>query len=312
MKRTLIALALTASVAAAAPAMAGRNGHGHGHGHGNGNGPDVIQLPPGFGPEGIATAKRHTFFVGSRLDGAIYRGSLKTGRGAILVPGTQGGGATGMKVDRRGRLFVSGAGTKTITVYDARTGDVLRRYAVPDPVGFINDVILTRRAAYFTDSNVQQLLVIPLGRHGALGDLRKLPLTGEVTYGPGFNANGIEALGDHTLIMVKSNTGQLFTADARTGVTKLIDLGGGTVLNGDGILLKGAKLYVVRNQDNLVAVVKLRRDGTGDVIRTITDPDFATPTTIARSGGRLYVVNAKFGSEGDPTTTYQVVKVPRR
>jgi hypothetical protein len=272
----------------------------------------VISLPNGFGPEGIATAGHHTFFTGSRLDGAIYRGSLKTGKGAILVPGTDGGGATGMKVDRRGRLFVSGAGTKTITVYDARTGDVIRRYDVPDPVGFINDVILTRRAAYFTDSNNQQLLVIPLGRHGRLGDLRKLPLTGEVSYGAGFNANGIEALDGRTLIMVKSNTGQLFTADARTGETRLIDLGGDTVANGDGILLKGRTLYVVRNQDNLVAVVKLHRDGTGEVVRTITDEDFEIPTTIARDGKRLYVVNAKFGSEDDPSTPYEVVKVPKR
>lgn len=309
MKRILIALSL---LAVAAPVAMADKDKGH-HGHGHGRGPDVIPLPDGFGPEGIATAGRHTFFTGSRLDGAIYRGSLKTGEGAILVPGTEGGGATGMKVDGRGRLFVSGAGTKTITVYDARTGAVIRRYDVPDPVGFINDVVLTRRAAYFTDSNNQQLLVIPLGRHGTLGELRKLPLTGEVVYGAGFNANGIEASRDgRTLIMVKSNTGQLFTADARTGETRFIDLGGDTVANGDGILLKGRTLYVVRNRDNLVAVVKLRRDGTGRVVRTITDPDFAIPTTIARSGGRLYVVNAKFGSEDDPATTYQVVKVPRR
>jgi hypothetical protein len=310
MHRTLVPLLAAACLALAAPVALGERGHGH-HGH-HGGGPDVIPLPDGFGPEGIATAGHHTFFTGSRLNGAIYRGSLRTGRGAILVPGSEGGGATGMKVDRRGRLFVSGAGTKTITVYDARTGKVIRRYAVPDPVGFINDVILTRRAAYFTDSNHQQLLVIPLGRHGRLGDLQKLPLTGEVTYGAGFNANGIEALDGRTLIIVKSNTGQLFTADARTGETRLIDLGGDTVANGDGVLLEGRTLYVVRNQDNLVAVVKLHRDGTGEVVRTITSDDFRIPTTIARDGDRRYVVNAKFGSEGDPTTPYEVVKVPRK
>jgi sugar lactone lactonase YvrE len=303
-KRALIALTVLAVAAPTALAEKGKHHHA--------TGPHVIQLPPGFGPEGIATAKKHTFFVGSRLNGAIYRGSLKTGRGAILVPGTDGGGATGMKVDHRGRLFVSGAGTKTITVYDAGTGDVIRRYEVPDPVGFINDVILTKRAAYFTDSNVQQLLVIPLGRHGELGDLHKLPLTGEVTYGAGFNANGIAALdGGHTLIMVKSNTGDLFTADPATGETKFIDLGDGDVANGDGILHRGNKLYVVRNQNNLVAVVRLHRDHTGEIVRTITDPDFNVPTTIARSGGRLYVVNAKFGQDS-PTTPYEVVKVPKK
>ena len=313
MKRILIALSLLACAAIAAPiALADRD---RGHGHGHGKGPDVIQLPPGFGPEGIATAGKHTFFVSSRVTGAIYRGSLKTGRGDILVPGFPEGAATGIKVDRRGRLFVSAAASDAIKVYDARTGDEIASYPVPGPEPrFINDVIVTKRAAYFTDSNNQRLLVIPFGRHGELGDdLEVLPITGDFVYTTGFNANGIEATRDgRTLILVKSNTGELFTADAATGATKKIDLGGATVVNGDGILLKGRKLYVVRNRDNLVTVVKLRRDGTGRVVDEITDPDFDIPTTIARAGGRLYVVNARFGQEGDPNAAYQVVKVPKR
>ena len=35
-----------------------------------------------------------------------------TGQGAVLVPGQTGGAATGMKVDRRNRLFVSGASVR--------------------------------------------------------------------------------------------------------------------------------------------------------------------------------------------------------
>ncbi|HKH17398.1 MAG TPA: hypothetical protein VKA57_07720 [Solirubrobacteraceae bacterium] len=41
---------------------------------------------------------------------------------------------------------------------------------------------------------------------------------------------------------------------------------------------------------------------------TLTDEDFDIPTTIARHGKRLYVINARFGQES-PTTTYDVVKV---
>ena len=124
--------------------------------------------------------------------------------------------AAGLKVDRRHRLFVSGAGSKTIRIHDARTGGLLRSYAVPDS-GFINDVVVTRRGAYFTDSNVQQLYFIPFGRHGALGDLERIPITGDFFYGAGFNANGIDAArGGRTLILVKTSTGELFTADAAT------------------------------------------------------------------------------------------------
>ena len=40
--------------------------------------------------------------------------------------------------------------------------------------------------------------------------------------------------------------------------------------------------------------------------------EFDVPTTIARSGGRNYVVNAKFNSPDARTDTYEVVKVPKK
>ena len=82
MHKILIALALVLSAAVAVPAVAHQD-----KGKSKGKRPDVIALPNGFQPEGIATSKRDTFFVGSRDNGAIYRGSLRTGEGAILVPG---------------------------------------------------------------------------------------------------------------------------------------------------------------------------------------------------------------------------------
>ena len=47
--------------------------------------PGRIDLPDGFQPEGIATTGEQ-FFVGSIPTGAVYRGSLRTGNGAVLVP----------------------------------------------------------------------------------------------------------------------------------------------------------------------------------------------------------------------------------
>src|SRR5687768_7166763 len=182
MKVILVAAALSAAIVAPAAAD-----HGHGKGKEKANRPDVIQLPQNFNPEGIATAKRHTFFVGSRVTGAIYRGSLRSGEGEILVEGGpevmgDDRAATGLKVDWYGRLFASGADSKHIRVYHARTGDELRDYAVGADgsfiAGFINDVIVTKRGAYFTDSNNPWLYFIPFGEHGALGDLERITLSG--------------------------------------------------------------------------------------------------------------------------------------
>ena len=77
MNKILIALALVLCAAVAVPAVAHQ-----GKGKSKGKRPDVITIPePGFQPEGITTSKRHTFFVGSRDSGAIYKGSLRTGEG---------------------------------------------------------------------------------------------------------------------------------------------------------------------------------------------------------------------------------------
>ena len=48
--------------------------------------PDVIPLPNGFRPEGIASGLGSTFFAGSIPTGAVYRGDLSTGEGEVLVP----------------------------------------------------------------------------------------------------------------------------------------------------------------------------------------------------------------------------------
>ena len=128
----------------------------------------------------------------------------------------------------------------------------------------------------------------------------------------GFNLNGIDATPNgKTLVVVQSVNGKLFRV-APSGVTKEIDLGGQTVQNGDGILLLGRTLYVVRNSDNQIAVIALGKGlATGTVARTITSPGFDVPTTIDWLGTRLYAVNARFGTTATPTTPYTVVQVRR-
>jgi sugar lactone lactonase YvrE len=278
--------------------------------------PDTIPLPNGWQPEGIATGKGNSFYAGSRATGAIFKGDLRTGRGDEDFVEPWGGAALGMKVDHRKRLFVAGGGTGTGSVYDARTGELIRRYMFTTAPTFVNDVTLTKRAAYFTDSMKRQLYVLDLGRRGRLpAEARTLPLKGDLLSAPtgGFELNGIAAARKR-LVAVHSGLGALFAIDPRDGDTELIDLegGDGNVANGDGLLLHGRKLYVVQNRLNKIAVVKLDRGlDEGEITGYLTDSDFDVPTTIAEKGGFLWAVNARFNTPPTPDTEYDVVKVRR-
>jgi sugar lactone lactonase YvrE len=183
--------------------------------------PKRIALPAGFQPEGIATAGDQ-FYVGSIPTGAVYRGSVRTGKGAMLVKPQSGRAAIGVDVDR-GRLFVAGGPTGKAFVYDARTGGSLAALQLATGRDtFVNDVVVTRRAAWFTDSSDDVLYRVPLaadGRPGAQATVRAVKLRGDFRLEGGFNANGIDATSDGTrLVIVQSNTGRLFTVDPATGV----------------------------------------------------------------------------------------------
>ena len=276
--------------------------------------PATIPLPNGWQPEGIAVGDGTTFYVGSIPTGAVYRGDLRTGKGSILVAGAAGRAAIGVEHDR-GRLFVAGGGTGKGFVYDADSGALLRELQLATGSGatFLNDVVVTKRAAWFTDSNRAALYRVALSKNGIPAQSAQVvPLTGDFQLVSGFNLNGIDATPDgKTLVVVQSATGKLFRVSA-TGTTSAIDLGGAAVPNGDGLLLHGQTLYVVQNQLNRIAVVALDKAfASGRIARTITDSDFDVPTTIDRHGAFLYAVNARFGATPGPSTTYSVVKVAR-
>ncbi|MES2521463.1 MAG: superoxide dismutase [Gemmatimonadota bacterium] len=281
--------------------------------------PDRIPLPNGFLPEGVASGPGSTFYAGSRRDGAIYSGDLRTGEGALLVAGEPGGFAVGLEYDQqRDRLWVAGGATGTVSVYDASTGERLARFQLtaPSPETFLNDLVVTRDAVYVTDSRDDVLYRIPLGPGGALpepGAVEALSLGGDYRQLAGLNANGIEASPNgKTLLVINSANGTLYRVDAATGVAAVVDLGGATLTNGDGLLLVGRTLYVVQNRLNQIAVVQLGPDyATGAVGPAITSPAFDVPTTVAAFGGSLYAVNARFTTPPTPATSYDVVRVDR-
>jgi sugar lactone lactonase YvrE len=271
--------------------------------------PPRIELPNGWQPEGIAAGQGNTLYVGSIPTGAVRKVNARTGRSRTFVSAREGRAAIGLKALGR-RLFVAGGPTGKAFVYSTRTGRPVADFQLA-PAGegtFVNDVAVTREAAYFTDSRQQVLHVVPRDLSGP----RDLPLP-DIALQEGNNLNGIVATPDgDTLIAVQSNAGLLWRIDAASGRAARIDLGGATVANGDGLLLSGRTLYVVRNRLNRIAVIRLGADlGSGSVRREITNADFDVPTTIARLRGRIYAVNARFGTDPTPSTEYWITRVRR-
>jgi sugar lactone lactonase YvrE len=283
------------------------------------NFPTLISLPNGWLPEGIETGRGPVIYSGSRANGGIYAVDLRTGKGSILVPAQPGRSAVGLAFDPRSNfIFVAGGATGDGYVYDAETGAAVATYPLAlDAPTFINDVVVTADAAYFTDSNQPILYRVPLGPGGRLPAaeaVEAVSLGGEYQQVAGFNANGIVATPNgQSLIIVNSALGVLYEVDPGTGLATAIDVGGAALTMGDGLLLDGRTLYVVRNRLNEIVVIELSADlESGTVVDVITDPNFDTPTTLAQFGDRLYAVNARFTTPPTPQTEYHIVQVPRR
>ncbi|OQR61374.1 superoxide dismutase [Streptomyces maremycinicus] len=274
--------------------------------------PTEYALPDGWLPEGIAIGGKPYAYQGSRADGGILRTDLRTGEGTVLHPGGTGQVAVGLKLDHDGLLYVAGS-TGVARVIDSRTGELLTTHRLTAATGhFINDVTLLGDRAWFTDSRDAVLYGVPRGR--TAGGIRALPLTGDWVQLPGVNnANGIVGTPDgRRLIVVKSTPGELYRVNLRTGhATRIRLVGASDVVNGDGLYRIGRTLYVVQNRLNLISVWALDRTATtATLTRTITDPRFDVPTTAARYGNRLYLVNARFTSPQAPETTFTAVAVP--
>jgi hypothetical protein len=311
MKRhVVLVVMLAASFALSAPAIAAPF-------------PDSVPLPVDFAPEGIALGTGSTFYVGSLTTGDIYRGSLRSGEGEVFIDAPAGRAAVGLKADRAHHLlFVAGGATGAAYVYDSRNGAPVAAYQfAPSGAGLLNDVVVTRDGAYFTDSFAPVLYKIPIGLDGDLGQGATIALSGPAAaIDPTTpNLNGIDATPDgETLIVNHTALGRLFTVDPATGASAAIDVDGlipGTL---DGLLLAGRDLWVVENFANTLVRVTLSKDlSSGTITSVITSPLFRVPTTVAKHGDRLALVNGRFdlglpppfGPGAPPGTEFDVVLV---
>lgn len=296
---TLPLLALLASTLTLAPATATP-----------GQRSQVIVLPGASSAEGIAAGKGTTFYAGDLGRGDIFTGDLRRGTAELLIDAPDGRFAVGMAADtRHDLLFVAGGSTGQAYVYNTRTRTPLTSHELGDPAGsFINGVVFTPSGAWFTDSLAARLYFVPVVC-GVPGPARTLQLTGPAAVlTEEFNLNGIGATpSGRTLVVTHTGLGKLFTVDPRTGVST--EIAGVSVPDADGLVLADRRVWVMQFFQNQVSEWRLSADLTsGTLVERITDPLFAAPSSAARFGSRLAVVNTHFDTGFPPTSpTYEVV-----
>lgn len=273
----------------------------------------TIVLPGATSAEGIAKGEGSTFYAGDLFLGDIYRGDVEEGDAELFIDAPDSRQAVGMAADtKHDLLFVAGGFTGQAYVYDTDTGDTVASYQFGDAAtSLINDVALTRKGAWFTDTFQARLYFVPIDPYGDLGEFTTLPLSGPAADAADeFNLNGIQATADgKTLIVAHTGNGELYTVNPADGSSALI--AGVSVPNVDGIVLDGRRLWAVQNFSNQVSRIKLSHDLTsGEVKKIITSDLFQVPATAALFGDTLAVVNAKFDTGFPPTADeYEVVLV---
>jgi hypothetical protein len=274
----------------------------------------VIVLPGAKGAEGIAAGEGSTFFAGDLATGDIFRGDIRKGTARKFIDVPAGRVAVGMKADNRNDLlFVAGGPAGKAYVYDTDDRKTVKTIQLTTKAAFINDVALTDRGAWFTNSRQAELYFVPVDKDGDLGTVRTLKLKGPAAdAGDAFNLNGIASARSHrALVVAHSGNQALYTVNPRTGDSARI--AGVTLPNVDGIVVKGDTVWAVQNFLNQISRLHVDfRDSSGTVREVIRNRNFNIPTTAALFGEKLAAVNAKFGVANPKTFEVVVLKARTR
>lgn len=271
----------------------------------------VVSTTPGDTPEGIEVTRNGTIYVTSVGTGAVYRGTVRKPTLKPFLPAGSDGrtSATGVHVDRWGRVLVAGASTSKLYMYDARGRLLAIRPAAEG--SFLNDFTFTKDAVYVTDSAHNQIWRASLTRDG-IGRLKPWLTRDKIQPKPYF-LNGIVNDG-RTLLVGEQGQNVTYRIDLRTkAVTPVEITGANGILSGDGYLLEGRRLYAVYNAGGGKYVTRLALLNGDSTKAQVLDESLpgatnSTPTTVARDGNRLLWVNSQLdAAPGTPPYTVSVV-----
>ena len=243
--RVIVGLLAVGALAAGGSVALADDGGGHGardrdnSGPGNAGdrgaalAPTLFSMTPADGPpEGVAFDRRTgQFFVSRTGTGAIFSGTLdKPSLGLFIAGGATSKNpvATGVKV-RKGLLYVAGASTGNISVFNIATKALVAQFATGG--AFVNDLDLTEDGDIFATDSGKPFIYrvdaskVKAGARGSVasGDVQAINVAPEIKVDPNaFNLNGIVVREDDDegddnddndgveLIVVQSNTGKLF------------------------------------------------------------------------------------------------------
>lgn len=282
--------------------------------------PTTYTLPgPMLFPEGMGVDRHNgSFFVGAIGGGAVVRGNVARPAATVFSPAGADGrtAALGARPDH-GRVYVGGTAGK-IWVYSESTGKLIARLDTGLPRAVINDfAFLPDGTAFATDTTDPYLWRIT---DGGRRIQKWLSFKGTpFVYVKGLNADGIVTVnGGRTLVIDQLTTGKLFRVDVATKqVSEVMNTAGGgfALTNADGMDIRGHSLYIARNANAQIAVVRLSADArTGNLTSTMRNSRFLFPTAVVAWRNRLLVLNAqldKLGTASKPKLPFTVVAVPR-
>lgn len=245
----------------------------------------TITLPAGFSAEAM-TAHQGALYVSSQTSGEVRRIDPRSGRQSVLVPGRRGGRGNGLRFAGGNRLIVAGGTSRTIDVYDARNGRLVRRHRVAGS-GFLNGVAVQRGTAYVTDTLTHVIYALPTSGKGSVRTIRP---GGDFTPHE-FDLDGIVPAAPGTLLTGQYGSGKLFSFSTKTGATRQVALDRPLPTN-DGLALRGRTLFVAENSGKVEAV-RLSADlASGRVTQTLPRRGkLRLPLDLALVRGHLWVLD---------------------
>lgn len=304
------------------------------------------QLPDGFKSEGITKGQGSTFYVGSLLDGRIYRGDLDSCTGEVLDSTKDSDEGMVVGMDYYKNMLVLAGGRSCKVVIRDRTGRLRKTVQIeshPDDGCFLNDVKIGKKNVYVTNSFAKEIYMISIHelrsrRRNVVFKTINTNCSIPFTAGQ-FNNNGIEVVQvdkQEQLLVANYFDGSVFLVNPTSGNAKRVKLDI-DLQSPDGLLLEKDRqsdevfLSVVENSRGMVSLFRLSDDyETGSLVSYLADTRMLGynnpkehevnitysnqfPTTHTRINGEYLVVLGRFADcapfQPCPNVSFNVLQI---